>query len=577
MGEPLPYTARLEIASSIKNLTADYTDSCGQPIQLPVGAHIEEALIDGAKRTYKTVLYETDQRSGLQPDLVLVIDLLGWSFELDKDALYDRAPAILQLNAIARVHNAEGTVIRETEIQVARRERLRLEQLARNCNYLITPFIRDTAVEVASRILLDSRLASQGRKNPPVATQMPASAGESTVRAGAAPSTSSTLKFKAMLFDENGDLVLEGGEHVRIRVDMINTGTTPIQNASASLTGAPFILGQFPATTLSVPPLQPGETKSLEFVATVPPAAQAQRAEIHVVVVESDGATAAPPQTLSLTIEPGGIGTDEVDQIPFPTTGFRRPHTYLISIGVGAYRDPQLQPRKYAAVDAKVVAGYFRALGGVPPSNIRLLQDWKAFRYEIDEALHDWLPSAAGKEAVVIIYFSGQALVDQTGNVFLVSHESSTTIQSLLYPLSDMDAALSRINAKQVLFLFDVKVSKLPGEAGTKPVVPNWTPGGAHMYRMVGGDGFTKGVEDDKHRHGLFTYYLLRGLRGDADTNRDRAVTLGELAGYARQKVAWAAKSQFSVEQRPQILPGLKPGDKASGLVLSRLAALTAQ
>jgi uncharacterized caspase-like protein len=83
-------------------------------------------------------------------------------------------------------------------------------------------------------------------------------------------------------------------------------------------------------------------------------------------------------------------------------------------------------------------------------------------------------------------------------------------------------------------------------------------------------------LDDDKHHHGLFTYYLLRGLRGDADTNRDGAVTLGELAGYVRQKVAWAAKSQFNVEQRPQILPLLKPGDKAAGLVLSKLAALAA-
>jgi uncharacterized caspase-like protein len=84
-----------------------------------------------------------------------------------------------------------------------------------------------------------------------------------------------------------------------------------------------------------------------------------------------------------------------------------------------------------------------------------------------------------------------------------------------------------------------------------------------------------QGLEDSRHRHGLFTYYLLRGLRGEADTNRDHAVTLGELAGYVRQKVAWAAKTQFNAEQRPQIAPALTSNDRAASLVLSRLAALT--
>jgi hypothetical protein len=51
-------------------------------------------------------------------------------------------------------------------------------------------------------------------------------------------------------------------------------------------------------------------------------------------------------------------------------------------------------------------------------------------------------------------------------------------------------------------------------------------------------------------------------------------VTFGELAGYVRQKVAWAAKSQFNQEQRPLLLPPLKPDDQAASLVHSKLAAL---
>ena len=77
-----------------------------------------------------------------------------------------------------------------------------------------------------------------------------------------------------------------------------------------------------------------------------------------------------------------------------------------------------------------------------------------------------------------------------------------------------------------------------------------------------------------QYRHGLFTYYLLKGLRGEADTNRNGTVTFGELAGYVRQKVAWAAKTQFSQEQRPLLLPPLKPDDPAASLARTALPSL---
>jgi hypothetical protein len=73
----------------------------------------------------------------------------------------------------------------------------------------------------------------------------------------------------------------------------------------------------------------------------------------------------------------------------------------------------------------------------------------------------------------------------------------------------------------------------------------------------------------------LFTHYLLRGLRGEADTNWDNDVTLGELTGYVRQKVAWAAKTQFNQEQRLLLLPPLKPDDQTASLVLTALPSLT--
>lgn len=570
LGAPLPASAKLQIPPSIKDLTIRYSDSCGQLQEIPLGDRLQEALRQEIHRTFKTT-FDDGTSDTSTPDYVVQVDLVDSSFDLNKDALYDRAPADLHLNAIARIHDRTGALLRQTDIKIARQERLRLELLAKKCDYVIEPFIRDVAIDFATRVSLNARLAAGGQEPTASMEQNQTPVGD---LGAPSASASSVLRFKAMLLDENSNLIFEGGEHVRVRVDIINTGTKLIENASASLTGTSSIIEQFPATTLPIQSLQAGQTKSLEFIATLPPTKQAQQAVIHVTVAES-GEAAEAHQTLSLTIQPAGIGTDDVNQIPAPVLDFHQPQTYLVSIGIGTYRDPKLTPRNYAATDAETVAAYFQSLGGIPPSNIRLLQNQKALRADIHEALFGWLPQHADKNAVVIVYFSGQAMVTPTGDILLAPYDGNPSDLVRLYPLNDIESAFARLNAKQIIFLFDGMVSKLRSDAKQKTAAPRWEFDGGNMLGLIAGEDFTKGLEDDQHRHGLFTYYLLKGLRGEADTNRNATVTLGELAGYVRQKVAWAAKSRFNQEQRPLLLPPLRPDDPAISLVLTTLPSLT--
>ncbi len=587
MGEPLPVSVKLEIPASIKNIRAEYVDGCGHLMQVPLGVRLEEALVEGAYRTFKSVSYDGGGSKDAVPEAVVRVDLVNWSFKLQQDNVYDRIPANIQLNAIARVYDLTGKVLRESEVKVVRQERLRLEATQRNCDYIIDPFIQDTSVDFAAKVSMDVRQAFGGTAqaampaaaSAPAATPQPV-AGLPTSKPqppAAAASASSSLRFKAMVLDENGNLVLEGGERVRVRVDIVNVGMTAIQQAIVSLSGSQALITHFPSAVLPVPALQPGETKSIEFVATLPPSIQPQKAELHVTVEEPASHQAAPAQTLAVVMQATGIKTDDVDQIPVATTEFRQPNTYLISIGIGSYRDQQLLPRKFASLDAEMVSNYFQALGGVPSANVRLLQDWKALRPDIDEALLDWLPPHMTKDAVVIVYFAGQAMVTHTGEVLLVPYEGSPTATSRLYPLKDLEAALARLKAKQTILLFDGMVSRLHSDPKIKNLPPRWDSAGSSILRIVSSDSLSKGLEDDKHRHGLMTYYLLRALRGESDSNRDGSVTLAEVAAYVSQKVTWASKTQFNQDQRPLITPALKSGDPSSSLVLSKLAAIRSE
>lgn len=97
-----------------------------------------------------------------------------------------------------------------------------------------------------------------------------------------------------------------------------------------------------------------------------------------------------------------------------------------------------------------------------------------------------------------------------------------------------MESALAKLKTKQILFIFDCLVT--PPKAHAKPAVPQLGVEGENKIRLIGGEELQQGLEDSRHRHGLFTYYLLRGLRGEADTNRDNNVTLSKLTGYVREK-----------------------------------------
>jgi hypothetical protein len=594
LGPRLSQTASLELSPSLLESKAEYVDNCGHMQIVELGPTLQDMLFEEANRTFASVVRPG---SGQKPDVTVRVNLVQSNFNLRMDGVYDRADTDLRLGALVSFLDQAGTALGEQEVQVFQKTRVRIMPLQKNCDYLLDDFIQGTAREFAYKVSEASRRklapagAAQTAPAASAATQMtasPSTAAPATMAAATAPaaipvpvptrpaaSGNTALSFKATVLDDNGNLVFEGGERIRVRVDIVNTGPQELQNVTASLSGAPLVLAQFPATTLSAGRLSPGQSRSVEFVATLPQGLQPQKAELHVNVL--DPATAVPAsQTVSLSIQPAGPKTDDVDQIPAMPVGFKRPHTYLVSIGIGSYRDQQLSVRKYAASDAELLTNYFQSLGGLPASNIRLLQDWKALRPDIDEALLDWLPGHMNREAVVIVYFAGLATVAPSGEVFLVPYDGSLATPSRSYPLRDLEAALSRLKAKQTLFVFDGMLAKLSADGRSKGGVPQWNPSGSPTVHLVATNGVGRVIEDEDHRHGLFTYYLLRALRGESDVNRDGEVTLGEAIAYLNQKVLWASKTQYGQEQRPAVVPPLKATDPISGLTLTRLAAVRA-
>jgi uncharacterized caspase-like protein len=54
-------------------------------------------------------------------------------------------------------------------------------------------------------------------------------------------------------------------------------------------------------------------------------------------------------------------------------------------------------------------------------------------------------------------------------------------------------------------------------------------------------------------QHGIFSYYLMKGMEGDADANRDGKITLGEMQAYLVENVSRQA-GMMNRKQEPQLV-----------------------
>ncbi len=576
MGPRLGNSVKLTFEPSFTKLKMQYIDGCNSPHELPVGEEIESIMIDAASQNFTAVTLTGGIAAPIRPDTEIVIALQRSSFKLWADTVYDRIPTDMTIETLLTFKDAAGKEFGRQTLSVAHHQRLLLGPSQRRCDYgNIGEFVHDAGVALSTQFIRAARTqvaATDGIVQTPT-TASPAKPLLPTVPFPTDPARSA-LSFKATVLDGNGNLVFEGGERILVRISLMNGGDQELQGITANLTGTASVLTRFPTTRLVVGRLQPGQSRSIEFEATLPQSIQQQQAEIHVSVADPAIKTQPSPQALALSIEPTSINADDVDQIPAVATEFRQPHTYLLSIGIGSYRDQQAHSRKSASLDAEMVSNYFQSLGGLPASNVRLLQDWKAIRSDIDEALQDWLPPLMNKDTVVIVYFAGVASVSSTGEVLLVPYDGTAMTPSRAYPLKNLEAALTRLRAKHTLFLFDGIVSPLVPDTRNKAASPQWNPTESSTIHVIGTGETMQGLEDKQHRHGLFTYYLLRALRGEADMNRDGEVTLGETVTYLSQKVRWASKTYHHQEQRPFAAPAIRSTDPSAALILTKPAAI---
>jgi formylglycine-generating enzyme required for sulfatase activity len=243
---------------------------------------------------------------------------------------------------------------------------------------------------------------------------------------------------------------------------------------------------------------------------------------------------------------------------------FQQPNAYAVVIGISQYREEVIPKVAYAAKDAEAVARLLEVQGGIPKTHIKLLTESKATYTDIRNHVNDWLRMRVKPDSTVYIYYAGHGAPNpQTGEVYLVPWEGNPDFPSGLYPVKDLYAGLNKLPAKEIIVMLDSCFSGAPGRSvlpkGTRPMVitlENPLLAGGKIAVLSASTGNQMSNDYDKTGHGLFTHYLLEGLGGAADKDKNHLVTLRELYPYVREQVSETAVEELNREQTPTLLPG---------------------
>ena len=243
-----------------------------------------------------------------------------------------------------------------------------------------------------------------------------------------------------------------------------------------------------------------------------------------------------------------------------------RKNAHAIVIGIEQYRQ-KLPAADFAAHDARTVSEYLTKLLGYPEENVVLLLNENATKSDFEKYFERWLSNNVEEAGTVLVYYSGHGAPNsKTGDAYLVPYDGDPAfIEQTGYPLKKLYDFLGKLPAKEIIVVLDSCFSGAGGKSviakGSRPLVMNLEQalvpaGNMIVMSAAAGDQISATYEDKAH--GLFTYFLLKGIKGEGGSGRDGKIEIRELYEYIRPHVERTARKLYNNDQTPQLMA---PGD----------------
>ena len=243
-----------------------------------------------------------------------------------------------------------------------------------------------------------------------------------------------------------------------------------------------------------------------------------------------------------------------------PTAGKRvKPNSNALAliVGISDYERTDA-PAVYADKDAQYFHDYASLKLGIPDNKIKTMVNAKAEQGDVILAVKDWIrrSSIPGKTDVYV-FFAGHGLASDNGEqMYLLPYDGRPRLLNKTAILrQELFDDIAAANPRSVTIFLDTCYSGATRGTdmliSSRPIaikaVKQSIPNNFTVMTAAAGDQTAKPLEEAKH--GMFSYFLMKGMEGDADQDSDKKITAGELHQYVQSNVV----QQSSGSQTPEL------------------------
>jgi len=235
----------------------------------------------------------------------------------------------------------------------------------------------------------------------------------------------------------------------------------------------------------------------------------------------------------------------------------KRPKSIGVVFGIRNYSE--LPPAPYADNDANLMKEYFKKVLGV--EQVISFTNKEASGFIFDNIFNpdngDLQKAIVKGETEVFVYYSGHGIPDKTGdNTYLFPSDGKIQrLDQQGYNTEKLYENLAKLGAKHVTVILDacfsgasrptqtIQIENLVAQKGIKIKPKKFAWNDNPTFTIINSSSADEtSLGYDATESGLFTYFLCAGLQGNADTNGDKKITLGELKKYVIENVMEASK-----------------------------------
>jgi uncharacterized caspase-like protein len=245
---------------------------------------------------------------------------------------------------------------------------------------------------------------------------------------------------------------------------------------------------------------------------------------------------------------------------------------FALVVGISKYQKlPQDLWLRFADADAKAIGRHLASPqgGAVPADRMLVLTNEQATTAALRSAFRTFLKTRPGRNDTVYILIAGHGTVDSSGAYILTWDSDPGNLAETALPMAELHAVVeeSLSTVGHVILLADVcRAATIAGQKTTEL-------GGA--VELIGeAPGELLGLMAARPRelslegaefgggHGAFTWSVLKGLEGAADSDHDGFVTAGELIDFVSADVPGLTRNK----QHPRDFGNMENSTKLSDL-----------